>query len=136
MVLKLPAKKISQAIRESLDQLCDELIAIKKDYFTVRGKSGWSPLKESTIRVKKSKYPGNAERFNVQTGLLRDSIAVEYGFMGKGIVRIHAFVDNAEREWLTEYLTETLGRDYLDIDQNEQDFLNERLKRLLRQNLA
>ncbi len=133
--MKFAKEQIANALTMAFNQACDELVEMKQTYFTVQGKSGWKPLTKNTIRIKKSKFPGNEYKFNVQTGKLRDSIAVDYVYMGNGVVRIEAFVDDADRANLTNYLTKTLGRDYLDIDAKEQLFLISRLRQLFIENL-
>lgn len=124
---------LEDAIGKTMQQLCDELLHLKQSYFTPKGKDGWSPLKASTIKVKKSRNPSTTYNFNMGTGKLRDSITVFWTRTGSGIkITVQAQDDNA----LIHYLTKTLGRDFLTIDKKEKTFIIDTFKRLLIKNVT
>lgn len=120
-------------IDKSLNELCEELLSLKRSYFTAKGKSGWNPLKASTLRTKKYKTPFDVNAFNKVTGKLQDSIEVTWEYTDTGVEII---VESSDSVQLLKYLTETLGRDFITIDDNEKSFIINRFTRFIKQNVS
>ena len=125
------SQSFKSLISLTMGQLCDEFLVLKKGYFSPRGKPGWNPLKESTLRKKKTTSPAYINHFNVETGQLRDSIEVTWEWTKTGIRITVQVKDDAA---LVNYLTKTLGRDFLTIDASEKAFIVNRFIKLLKQN--
>ena len=125
-------EKFNEVFETTARQVCEEVLDMKKTYFSTAGKSGWKPLTKGTLKTKKAKFPENATKFNVQTGRLRDSILVTWSLIPGGI-RFYARLQDDPRN-LEEYLCKTLGRDFLDIDEKEQELINTRFKELFNEN--
>ncbi len=126
---------IEEAINHTLDELCDELLKLKKSYFSPKGKpgAGWKPLKESTLRTKRYKNPETYNSFNTATGQLRDSLEVNYERTSFG-ARIT--IQSNDDAVLVNYLTKTLGRDFMEFGDLEKAFIIDRFKRLLVKNVT
>lgn len=122
-------------IDKAMQQLCVELLKIKKSYFTPKGKPNWKPLKESTLRRKRSQYPGNASSFNTATGQLRDSLKVTWErIVTDNGITIRITVRAEDDEAIIKYLTKTLGRDFLTWDKPEKEFIVDRFVKLITAN--
>ena len=124
---------LAEAVGNSLTQLCEELLMLKRSYFTPKGKPGWKPLTAETLRVKNWKNPATVTDFNTNTGKLRDSISVFWTKTATGArITVQSKDDNA----LIYYLTKTLGRDFLTIDDGEKQFIIDKFKKLLISNVT
>lgn len=127
-------------IKNIMDQLCSELLQEKETYFSSAGRpdENWKPLTRGTIRTKKWREKtghnlgGTATSFNLATGKLRDSIQVTWEFIPNGI-RIKSW--STDDVWLINYLTKTLGRDFLEFNEQDLEKVKERLKVLFIENM-
>lgn len=117
-------------INKTLEDLCKELVLLKREYFSPQGKpnSGWKPLTQDTLRIKKKKSPATYNSFNLQTGKLRDSIEVSFERTATGArLTCRSTDDNT----LVRYLTKTLGRDFIEFGDLERNFIINKFKELL-----
>ena len=108
---------LANSIDSAMDELCEELLKIKRSYFSPRGKPSWKPLKQATLKKKDKLYPSNSNNFNTATGKLRDSLDVTWQWIDSTTIRLTIEVHEDE---FVEYLTKTLGRDFLTIDNVEK----------------
>lgn len=125
---------LDSIINKTLEELCEELLLLKKTYFTPQGKpeSHWKPLTKDTLRIKKKKNSATYNSFNLQTGKLRDSIEVSFERTSNGArLTCRAKDDPA----LVEYLTKTLGRDFIEFGGLERTFIVDKFKELLIKNV-
>jgi hypothetical protein len=120
-----------------IDDIKDELIVFIKDmkmsYFSAEGKMGWQPLKPNTIKKKERQGNSYPEAFNLHTGELRDSCEVVINVDDKGL-NIKVFFDGKD-EKIVNYLTETLGRDFVTFDDDEKAKITEKVYQLITQRL-
>lgn len=122
-------------INRSLDELCDELLELKRSYFSPKGKPGtkWKPLTQDTLRIKKSRNPSTYNSFNTGTGQLRDSLDVTFERTSTGArITAHANDDAV----LVNYLTKSLGRDFLDFGELEKEYIMTRFLKILQKNVS
>lgn len=122
------SQTLNQTMQRIVEQLCDDILAMKKEYFTPQGKQGWQPLAPSTIRTKKYRYPDVYNHFNVATGKLKNNLHVFYELTDTGIKITFEAKDDA---LLLKRLTETLGRDFVTFDDKEKEFIKKRFKELV-----
>lgn len=116
---------LQNSIANALDMTCIDLANLKKSYFSPKGKSGWNPLKKSTIRVKERYYPQNSTSFNMATGKLRDSLVINWEQTGSG-AKITVNFDDGKGDVVIKYLTQTLGRNFIDTDDFELEFIKDK----------
>jgi hypothetical protein len=124
-------KKLNDALDIILPILTNEILEKKQSYFSEKGKQGWAPLKADTIKRKSKKYPAHVSDFNTASGALRDSIKIEYNFdkpnaLTFTINATHGAGDKAIKGLIYDY-----GRDFLNFDETESQWIIQRLKELL-----
>lgn len=126
---------LNSCINKTLEELCEELLELKKSYFSPKGKPGarWKPLTQNTLRVKKSRNPATYNSFNTGTGKLRNSLDVVFERTSTG-ARITALAN--DDAVLVNYLTKSLGRDFLDFGDLEKEYIMTRFMKILQQNVA
>lgn len=102
-----------------LDEICLLIKKRKKLYFSAIKRTGWQPLKPDTIKRKLKKYPNNAYKFNTASGTLRDSLNVFWKIKNKNTIEIFIEFQHENGDEVIKYLTETLGRDFITITDEE-----------------
>ncbi len=122
--------KLSSALNNILPLICNELEIMKKSYFSEEGKPNWNPLKENTVKRKLKYVPDNANKFNIYSGNLRDSIQVSYELSDNELIVIieaqHKNGDEAINRLINDY-----GRDFFHFDNEEINFIVKRLREQL-----
>jgi hypothetical protein len=121
---------IDEAIENAIPILTEELIALKRSYFTPQGKDGWAPLAPRTLKNKQRDWPGNASSFNKASGALEESLKVTIVQTESGI-SINVNFEHQDGDEVIEYLTQELGRDFLNFDDKEKEWLQSRFGGLL-----
>lgn len=130
----------NRIIQNTMDQLCNELLNEKQSYFSKKGRpdQSWRPLKETTISKKKylensgRNLPGTATSFNIGTGKLKNSLQVTWEVIPGG-VRIKSFADYDQD--ILNYLTNNLGRDFLEFTNKNVQDIAERFITLFKKNI-
>jgi hypothetical protein len=124
---------IDGAIDRALVQLAIEIEEVKRSYFSEQGKPGanWQPLKPNTIKYKKA----NKNKFNTETGLLRDSIKIDVRRYGDSIY-INCEMEHREGDEAIDQLIYEYGRDFLNFDDKDQEWITSRLGELIGKELS
>lgn len=127
---------IEEVINKTVNELCDELTALKKSYFSPKGKpgAGWKPLTKETLRVKEKRNIETYNSFNKGTGKLQESVDVTYAFKQHGNTITATLTASSDDDEITGYLTKNLGRDFLVFGELEKQFINEQFVRLMSKN--
>lgn len=123
---------LKEIIEKVLPTLSDEILEMKRNYFSETGKLGWNPLKPDTIKRKTKKgYP--ATSFNLATGALKNSLTVDARINEEGIeftiTASHERGDIALKQLIDKY-----GRDFLRFDDQESAWIVKRLSQLIAEN--
>src|ERR1700742_1610216 len=121
--------KINSAIEAAMPIIANELLEIKRSYFSEQGKEGWEPLRPQTITKKTRKFPSNATKFNIESGFLRDSIRINYRLHQNELeLIVEAQHQNGDEAIIQ--LIDVYGRDFLRFDAKEIEFIRKRLGEL------
>ena len=118
-------------IKSILNDICTQLTQQKKKYFSVKGKAGWEPLKESTLERKRRAGSSTVNSFNTRTGTLKEGIDVTWMPTKRG-VRITTNTHNGSDEKQINNIAKTLGRDFMKFDNKEKTFIVEQLVKRLK----
>lgn len=124
----------NETIQNSIPELTEFILRLKRSYFTVSGKpeAGWNPLKKRTVSKKRKAGYEDPEAFNYATGKLRDSCRVSIEYQNKQLIIECSF--DAMPDNVMGKLRFTYGRDFLTFTDKEKLIIVQKAAELIERN--